>query len=167
MNKLQNLRNNQVMIIRQANNQDIKRILDLLSEVLEVHAKLRPDLFVSGTTKYTKEELEIILKDDNKPIYVATIDEKVVGYAMCQIRKPTSNMYPQYIFHLDDLCVDEKYRHQGIGEALFNYVKDKAIENNCYEITLNSWPGNEAAQKFYAKMGMKTRSIVLEYIIDK
>lgn len=153
------------MEIRPATVNDINRILDLLSQVLEIHAKLRPDLFVSGTTKYSKEDLEAILKDTNKPIFVATIDNYVVGYAMCQIRIPTSNMYPVKIFHLDDLCVDEKYRHQGIGEALYHKVVETAKENDCYEITLNAWPGNESALKFYEKMGLKTRSIFLEQII--
>ena len=153
------------MEIRPATVNDINRILDLLSQVLEIHAKLRPDLFVSGTTKYSKEDLEAILKDTNKPIFVATIDHYVVGYAMCQIRIPTSNMHPVKIFHLDDLCVDEKYRKQGIGKALYQKVVETAKENDCYEITLNVWPGNDAALKFYEKMGMKTRSVFMEHIM--
>ena len=153
------------MEIRPATVNDINRILDLLSQVLEIHAKLRPDLFVSGTTKYSKEDLEAILKDTNKPIFVATIDHYVVGYAMCQIRIPTSNMHPVKIFHLDDLCVDEKYRKQGIGESLYQKVVETAKENNCYEVTLNVWPGNDAALKFYEKMGMKTRSVFMEHIM--
>lgn len=153
------------MEIRPATVNDINRILDLLSQVLEIHAKLRPDLFVSGTTKYSKEDLEAILKDTNKPIFVATIDHYVVGYAMCQIRIPTSNMHPVKIFHLDDLCVDEKYRKQGIGKSLYQKVVETAKENNCYEVTLNVWPGNDAALKFYEKMGMKTRSVFMEHIM--
>ena len=153
------------MEIRSANVNDINRLLELLSQVLEVHAKLRPDLFVSGTTKYSREDLEIMLKDENKPIFVAVEDNYVVGYAMCQIRIPTSNMYPKRIFHLDDLCVDEKYRLEGIGRALYEKVVEAAKENNCYEVTLNVWPGNDAALKFYEKMGMKTRSVFMEHIM--
>ena len=153
------------MEIRSANANDINRLLELLSQVLEVHAKLRPDLFVSGTTKYSREDLEIMLKDENKPIFVAVEDNYVVGYAMCQIRVPTSNMYPIKVFHLDDLCVDEKYREQGIGKALYQKVVETAKENNCYEVTLNVWPGNDAALKFYEKMGMKTRSVFMEHIM--
>jgi len=153
------------MEIRKANKQDINRLLDLLSEVLEVHAKLRPDLFVSGTTKYNHKDLETMLEDESKPVYVAVIDGYVVGYAMCQINMPGPNMHQNKILHLDDLCVDDKYRHQGIGEALYQKVVELAKENNCYEITLNAWPTNEAAMKFYEKMGLKHRSIILEQII--
>lgn len=154
------------MEIRPATVNDIDRLLDLLSQVLEVHAKLRPDLFVSGTTKYSRSDLEEILKDENRPVYVAVADNYVVGYMMCQIRIPTSNMYPNKIFHLDDICVDEKCRQKGIGRALYQKVVELAKENDCYEITLNVWPGNEAALKFYEKMGLKTRSIIMESIIN-
>lgn len=155
------------MEIRRAKENDIPRLLDLLSEVLEIHAKLRPDLFISGTTKYNKDDLLLMLNDSNKHIFVALKDSYVVGYAMCQIRIPTSNMYPNKIYHLDDLCVDEMYRHQGIGEALYKYVVEQAKISGCYEITLNAWPGNEAALNFYKKMGLKTRSIFLEQILGK
>ncbi len=154
------------MEIRRAKKEDIARLLELLSQVLEIHAKLRPDLFMSGTTKYNQEQLEEMINNDTKPIYVAIINDYVVGYAMCQIRVPTSNMYPIKVFHLDDLCVDEKYRKQGIGKALYQKVVETAKENNCYGITLNVWPGNESAIKFYEKMGLKTRSIIMESIIN-
>ena len=43
--------------IRKAEIRDIPRISELLSQVLEVHAAGRPDLFKSGTTKYDETEL--------------------------------------------------------------------------------------------------------------
>ena len=42
----------------------------------------------------------------------------------------------------------------------------RAKKDDSYEITLNSWPNNEPAIKFYEKTGMKTRSVVLEYILE-
>ena len=35
------------MTIRKAKEKDIPRLLDLLSQVLEIHAQIRPDIFVS------------------------------------------------------------------------------------------------------------------------
>ena len=43
--------------IRRAESRDLDKTLKLLGEVLELHAKIRPDIFISGTTKYTREEL--------------------------------------------------------------------------------------------------------------
>ena len=153
------------MEIRRAKKDDIPRLLALLTQIRKIHADLRPDLFAVGTTKYGEEELNQMIDDDDNPIYVAMIDHYVVGYAMCQ-KKFVSRVCTKKVYHLDDLCVDEKYRHQGIGEALFNFVKQEAKKDDCYEITLNSWPNNEPAIKFYEKMGMKTRSVVLEFILE-
>ena len=153
------------MDIRRAKKEDIGRLLDLLSQVLEIHAELRPDLFVSGTTKYNEEQLGAMIDDGMKPVFVACEDGYVVGYAMCQFRIPSSNMYPVKILHLDDLCVDERYRHHGIGQALYRKVVETAKESGCYEMTLNAWPGNEAAMRFYEKMGLKTRSVIMEHIV--
>lgn len=35
----------------------------------------------------------------------------------------------------------------------------------CYEVTLNVWSGNTSAEKFYEKMGMKTKERQMEYIL--
>ena len=36
----------------------------------------------------------------------------------------------------------------------------------CYEVTLNVWAGNTSAEKFYEKMGMKTKERQMEYILE-
>ena len=52
------------MNIRRAHEKDIPRLIDLLEQVLQIHADIRPDIFISGTTKYTNEELAEMIKDD-------------------------------------------------------------------------------------------------------
>lgn len=39
------------MKIRKAEKKDIPRILELLGQVLQIHAEIRPDIFIPGTTK--------------------------------------------------------------------------------------------------------------------
>ena len=45
------------MNIRKAEEKDIPRLLALLGQVLQIHAEIRPDIFIPGTTKYTVCEL--------------------------------------------------------------------------------------------------------------
>ena len=52
-----------------------------------------------------------------------------------------------------------------IGELLFEYVKNEAKHLGCYEVTLNVWSGNTSAEKFYEKMGLKTKERQMEYIL--
>ena len=44
------------MNIRRAHEKDIPRLIELLEQVLQIHADIRPDIFIPGTTKYTNEE---------------------------------------------------------------------------------------------------------------
>ena len=50
------------MIIRKAEEKDIPRILELLGQVLQIHADIRPDIFIPATTKYKTDELAELLK---------------------------------------------------------------------------------------------------------
>ena len=156
------------MNVRRANEKDIPRLLELLQQVLEIHAEIRPDIFISGTTKYTDDELLQMILDDTNPIYVA-VDEKnlCMGYAFCQLKEQpfSNNMVPFTSLFIDDLCVDQSLRGQHIGESLFEFVKAEAKRLGCYEVTLNVWAGNTSAEHFYEKMGMKTKERQMEYIL--
>ncbi len=78
------------MIIRKAEERDIPRIIELLGQVLQIHADIRPDIFIPDTTKYTVDELTELLKNEEKPIFVATNEADIcVGYAFCQLREQT------------------------------------------------------------------------------
>ena len=150
------------MVIRKAEKTDIGGILRLLSQVLETHAKIRPDIFVSGTTKYTESELDTVIRQN--PVYVAAGDGgEVLGYAICVLRGTefTTTMRSRNTLFIDDFCVDETVRGKGIGKALFECVKEQARTLGCDDITLNVWEGN-TARDFYEKMGMKTQKTVME-----
>ena len=73
--------------VRKAEEKDIDRILSLLKQVLEIHAAIRPDIFVSGTTKYTKEELKMIFTNEETPVFVAADrNDTVLGYVFCMLQ---------------------------------------------------------------------------------
>lgn len=152
--------------IRKAEPRDIPRIMDLLSQVLEVHAKGRPDLFSSGTTKYSSEELKEIIADPERPIFVGTRDDIVQGYAFCIFQRHNERNTPSFTtLYIDDLCVDENARGMHIGRALYEYVLGFAKENGCYNVTLNVWACNESAMKFYEKCGLSVQKIGMEKIL--
>lgn len=156
------------MNIRRAQEKDISRILDLLSQVLELHAALRPDIFISGTTKYNHEELAEMFLDQKRRIYVAVdSDDIAAGYVFCELRsqRKRNNQVPFESIYIDDLCVDEKFRGQHVGQKLFQHVCEEAKAMGCYDITLNVWEGNDTARKFYEKMGFGVKCTTMEYIL--
>lgn len=156
------------MKIRKAENKDVRKVMELLGQVLEIHAKIRPDIFISGTTKYTEEELLETFQDEKKPVYVAVNDtDEVLGYAFCAIKEQpfSNNMVPFKSLFIDDLCVDQNQRGLHVGNALFDFVKEEAKRFGCYEVTLNVWEGNDNAKRFYEKMGLKPKETQMEYIL--
>ena len=153
-------------MIRKANKEDIKRIIELLHQVNMVHHVIRPDLFKPHTTKYNEQELEVMLNVSNKPIFVYD-DGDVRGYAFCQITEVKDDQLLQDIktLYIDDICVDENARGKHIGKALYEYVRDYAKSIGCNNITLNVWEGNEPAQRFYRNMGMQVQKTTMEIIL--
>lgn len=152
--------------IRKAENRDIPRISELLSQVLEVHAAGRPDLFRSGTTKYDPAELAEIIADTERPIFVGERDGVVEGYAFCVFQRHKERNTPDFTtLYIDDLCVDEKSRGLHVGRMLYEYVLKFAKEQGCYNVTLNVWACNESAMKFYEKCGLQVQKIGMEKIL--
>lgn len=154
--------------IRKAQMRDIPALMRLLSEVLELHARIRPDIFISGSTKYTNDELCDILKNDDTPVFVAADeDDEVRGYVFCQMKRQpfSTNMHDFKTLFIDDLCIDESCRGAHIGTKLFNYALAYAKEQGCYDLTLNVWEGNDSARAFYEKMGMFVKETQMELLI--
>ena len=155
-------------MIRRANKEDNKRIIELLHQVNMVHHVLRPDLFKPHTTKYNEQELTSLLKDENKPIFVY-VDGIVLGYAFCQVSEVKDNQLLEDIktLYIDDICVDENARGKHIGKALYEHVRNYAESIGCNNITLNVWEGNDPAWHFYKDMGMKVQKTTMEIILSK
>ena len=154
-------------MIRFAQNKDIPKMMDLLSQVDLVHHNGRPDIFKIGT-KYSEDELEELLKDDTRPILVC-VDENdaVMGYCFCILQQHVNNSVLTDIktLYIDDLCVDEALRGKHIGKALYLAAADLAKELGCYNLTLNVWSCNPSALRFYEACGLVPQKICMEKIL--
>ena len=155
-------------MIRRAQAKDLEAVNGLLRQVLTVHADGRPDIFIHDTKKYTDAELLALFADDSCPVFVYT-DEKdeAVGHAFCILEetKNANNLHDMTSLYIDDICVDEAHRRQGIATALYEFVRDYAKKLGCYHVTLNVWELNPAAKRFYESMGMKPLKTVMEEIL--
>ena len=154
-------------MIRKAKENDIPRILDLLSQVNDVHAEGRPDFFIKGKRKYTEAELIVIVNDDVTPVFVCEEDDDIKGYAFCVLQdlSKCSNLHPDKSLYIDDICVDNDARGKHVGKTLYDYVVAYAKKQGFYNVTLNVWTCNQAAMKFYEAMGLKPQRIVMEMIL--
>lgn len=153
--------------IRRAEEKDIARILELLVQVNHVHAVGRPDLFVDGKRKYEEEDLIQIISDPDRPVFVCTSDDFIIGYCMTEIQRSERSRCEteKTVLYIDDLCIDEKIRKSGAGTALYEYAREYARSIGCYSMTLHVWNCNPGARAFYDAMGMKPYMTAMEAII--
>ena len=154
-------------IIRPAENHDIPDVLNLLVQVNMVHHNGRPDLFKGPATKYDAGELRAIFADGSRPVFVYDEDGRVLGYAFCVFQQHVSSQLMTDIktLYIDDICVDEACRGQGVGRTLYDHVTAFAREQGCYNATLNVWALNQGALAFYERCGMSRQKIGMEILL--
>jgi len=153
------------VILRKAEPRDSAELLRLLKYIAGLHRKGRPDIFRPAGSKYDEAALAGILRDERKPIFVAADDaQHILGYAFCIIRETSGDVMLQdrKTLYLDDLCVDERFRGQGIGKALLEAVQKYGAEIGAVSVELNVWDFNRSAAAFYKHFGFSVQKSILE-----
>lgn len=156
-----------MLTVRRAVEGDIPALMRLLVQVNMVHHNGRPDLFKGPTTKYTEAELRALLKDDATPVFVcAGEDGAVLGHGFCVLQHSGGQLMEEHgTLYIDDICVDEAARGQGVGRALYEHILGFAREKGLYNVTLNVWSCNPGAMAFYEKLGLKPYKVGMETIL--
>jgi len=132
-----------------------------------LHHNGRPDIFNIGR-KYNDSQLLEIFGDDSRPVFVATDGNgDTVGYCFCIIQQAINDNVLTDIktLYIDDLCVLEGCRGQGIGRKLYHYAVEFARQTGCHNVTLNVWECNPSAMAFYESLGMKPMKTYMEEIL--
>jgi len=129
--------------IRKLNENDYEKYLVLINN-------LRP-------TQFSKEDFLNILEkiNINSSIWIMEINNELVS---------TGTILYEYKFihnisklaHIEDICVDEKYRGQKYGEKLINYLVEESKKNGCYKVNLYC---DESLEKFYEKSKFQKKGI--------
>jgi len=153
------------MIITEPKIEDYVAINNIALQVHNSHVKWAPDFFSECNEIITKDDFADMLQKHS--VFVAKINNEIVGYMYIIIKvKDQKGFTYRKQLDIDSICVDEKYRNQGIGTAMINYIKEYATNINCTHIALNVNPENTNAIHFYEKIGMKIRHIAYSMQLD-
>lgn len=157
------------MKLCKAEEKHIPGMIELLKQVGQVHHEGRPDLFRAGAQKYNEADLQKLLLDENRPIFIAEEDGKVLGYGFCilKVTKDDPVLADNATLYIDDLCVDENCRGKHIGKSLYAHILAYAKELHCNSVTLNVWAFNENAKRFYEALGLKPQKIGMEMLLEE
>jgi GNAT superfamily N-acetyltransferase len=108
----------------------------LLHECVATEDDIRESLFGENPKAFC-----VIAEEDNKP----------VGFALCFYNYST--FQGKAGLYIEDLFVEEEYRGYGIGKGFFQYLAQKAKDENLGRIQWWVLDWNEPSINFYKKMG--------------
>lgn len=146
------------MIIELPNINDLMEIDKIALQVHECHVKWRPDIFEHTASILSADDLSKFIQ--NEEIFIARIENKIVGYILLYKREGKKNGYRyRKELDIDAMGVDEEFRNQGIGSKLLEYVRDYAKENGYTDLRLTVNEENLNARHLYEKMGFKVKNI--------
>lgn len=104
--------------------------------------------------KKAEKVFENIKSNQHHKIFVAIIDEKVVGSTTLFI-EPKFIHQGGLVGHIEDVVVTKEFQGKGIGERLIKASLDFAKNNGCYKTILDC---SDDVIPFYEKIGFKKHS---------
>lgn len=129
------------ILIRKGERKDLKAIRDLVIE-LAIYEK-EPDAVTAEMTDYLDAFNSNLIQTQ-----VAEINNEVVGMALYYL---TFSTWKGKMMYLEDLYIKEAYRCLGIGQQLFNRVKEEAKQQSCKILKWQVLDWNNPAIEFYKK----------------
>ena len=145
-------------MVRYANREDLPRVNELRKQVNDLHVEGRPDIFKPGFNQALQDFLYTVFESETMDVIVAERDGIVCGFACVQyVDKPESPYsFARHFYDVDEFCVDEAFRRQGVATELMNFIRQEAKTKGFDRVELNMWEFNEGARAFYEALGFTT-----------
>ena len=133
----------------------------MAKQVHAMHVAWRPDLYEMIPELYPQERFCQAVEE--KQLYVAKLSGTVVGYTLLLVRDVAHpGTVKRRVMRIDEICVEESYRGQGIGREMMTDIRALARAFGCRDLQLGVYPQNDAAVAFYQKCGFTIRSIDMQ-----
>lgn len=146
--------------VRRATTDDLDAIESLADEA---GRELRPQrggaFLVDAPDRVSADRSRVIHAIDapDRGVWVAAIDDAVVGYAVATMRTLTESATAV----IDELFTSAEARSVGVGERLVEEIVAWAIINEATGVSATALPGARATKNFFEGLGMKARAIVV------
>lgn len=136
-----------------------REAVDVLArQVHSLHLAWRPDVFAQTDCLYPEDRFLEAIR--NRSLYVAKLGGEVAGYALLPIVEiDVPAMTRRRIMKVEELCVEESCRGQGIGRAMMEDILALARAFRCRDVELQVYPQNQQALAFYQACGFQIRNV--------
>ena len=140
---------------------DWEAINALALQVHAMHVAWRPDIYEMVDELYPQERTGEAISA--RELYVAKLEGQIVGYVSLKIRDYNHpGLVRRKVMLVDEICVEESCRGQGIGKTMMEDVRALAKAFRCTDLQLGVYPQNDEAVGFYQKCGFTIRSIDMQ-----
>ena len=155
------------MNVRFARDDELNQVNALRKQVNDLHVAGKPDVFKPGFCDELRDFVHFIQNDPEQDIVVAEQEGAILGFAVLHhIRKPENPfMYERDFLDIDEFCVDEAHRRQGIATAMMDFIREYAKQKGFHRIELNMWEFNQDALAFYEAAGFTTFRRYMEMML--
>ena len=149
--------------IRFAQISDYESIERIMQQVQQLHFTWRPDIYKTCDTVLPYDNfLETV---NMNTTIVAEVDGCIVGLLAYMRRHVESErQVTRDILFIDVMAVDERYRGNGTGQCLFDYIKEVAKKEHYDGIELQVNARNRRAYDMYKRYGFTEKSINMELL---
>ena len=153
--------------VRRAREDELERVNELRMQVNALHVAGKPEVFKPGFPEELRNYIYAIHKDPEQFIAVAEKDGTICGFAVLHhINKPENPFMKERDFlDIDEFCVDEAFRRQGVASEMIDFIREFAKEKGFHRIELNMWEFNQEALAFYEASGFQTFRRYMEMFI--
>ena len=153
--------------VRWARENELERVNELRMQVNALHVAGKPELFKPGFPEELRNYIYAIHKDPEQFIAVAVKDRTICGFAVLHhINRPENPFMKERDFlDIDEFCVDEAFRRQGVASEMIAFIREFAKEKGFHRIELNMWEFNQDALAFYEAAGFQTFRRYMEMFI--
>ncbi|WP_293889774.1 GNAT family N-acetyltransferase [Flavobacterium sp.] len=151
--------------IQEATTAHLQEIVTLWTKLMNIHKELDAHYFseTDNSKNEYKTEIEWFINHDSNRVYVALIDNEVIGFATAQLIFFSNSHYNMNSHcSIGDIMIEEKYQHLGIGKAFLEEVKLWAQSVNIKTIQLHVFSKNEKALGFFKNQGFEDLFAILE-----
>jgi len=137
---------------------DTDILAKLNHDVQEIHNNIEPELFKPYEEENMKQFYDELLKDESISAYIAYCDESVAGYMLISKKDYAENSIKNgySVIHIEQICVEEKFKGKGIGKEFVDFAKEHAKKLDISRLEMNYWSKNKNSGEFFRSQGFET-----------
>ena len=130
---------------------------NLNKEVQEFHHRMYPEIFRPYDKEGITKAIKKMLSGREAKAFVAYVNDEPAGYAIIFISRFNQNAFQhaRSAMQVDNFAVLEKFKRQGVGRKLMEFLTDLAKKEKLSRIDLNHWEKNDEARTFFGSSGFK------------